>query len=323
MSESSTATTMKQLRITAIRQVAEGVNSYELEDPEGATLEEFSAGAHIAVQVPNGSIRKYSLCNSPTDRHRYVIAVKRDEQGRGGSISLTDDAHVGDLIPASAPENAFPLTLNNTGYLFIAGGIGITPILAMIKTLEFNEIHNWKLYYFTRNPETTAFLEELSDVRYQGKVHIHHDYGDQAKSFDIWPLLEKPSARHVYCCGPRGLMVAVRDMSGHWPEEKVHFESFLDGAALQRPDDKPFTVKLSRSGKTVSVPVGGTILESLRSVGCNVTASCESGSCGSCRTRLLGGQADHRDFVLTPHEKDDHIMVCVSRALSEELVLDL
>jgi phthalate 4,5-dioxygenase reductase subunit len=156
-------------------------------------------------------------------------------------------------------------------------------------------------------------------------VTLHHDGGDPARSFDLWPLLEKPGSvngQHLYCCGPKPLMDAVRDMSGHWSAAAVHFESFGADTA-PRADDSAFDVQLARSGLQFSVPAGRTLLQELRSRGVAVPSSCESGTCGSCRTGLLGGEADHRDLVLLDEQKPSQIMVCVSRARSAPLVLDL
>ncbi|MDB5775242.1 MAG: phthalate 4,5-dioxygenase [Herbaspirillum sp.] len=311
------------LRIAAIVDAAQGIRSFELVHPDGQELPAFTPGSHVSVRVPNGAIRKYSLCNDAAERHRYVIAVKREANGRGGSANLFDTAQVGDMLPTSTPVNAFALTDTAKSYLFIAGGIGITPILSMIRTFGELPPAPWKLYYFTQSPETTAFLDELGAPGLPGKVVVHHDYGDRARSFDLWPVLERPgSGAHIYCCGPRGLMDAVRDMSGHWPHANVHFESFNDGGEV-RTDDHAFMIKLAKSGLTLEVPVGKTILEVLRENGRDVPASCESGTCGTCLTGLLAGQADHRDMVLMPEEMESHIMICVSRAKSPELVLDL
>jgi phthalate 4,5-dioxygenase reductase subunit len=308
------------LRIAAADDVAEGIRRFELVDPAGGDLPAFTPGSHISVLTPNGAKRKYSLCNDAAERHRYVISVKREVGGRGGSISLIDGARVGDTVRVSAPDNAFPLVENAARYIFIAGGIGITPILSMIRSLGPDA--PWKLYYLSRSPDVAAYLEELGSPAYRGKVVIHHDYGDPNRAFDLWPVLEKPGNAHIYCCGPRPLMESVRDMTGHWSPANIHFESFNEGGEV-RPDDRPFTVRLERSGKTVTVPVGQTILAALRSVGCVVPSSCESGTCGTCKTRLLAGTPDHRDMVLLPEEFDTHIMVCVSRAQSDELALDV
>lgn len=322
MTSASPTDTMVPLRIARVHDEAEGIRSFELVAPDGSELPAFTPGSHVKVQVPNGMLRKYSLCNDAAERHRYVITVKRDAAGKGGSVSLVDEAREGGTLPTSAPDNAFPLVDKAKAYLFIAGGIGITPILSMIRSFGELAPAPWKLCYLTRSPETTAYLQELSDPGLRTRVKIHHDHGDPAKAFDLWPVLERPNTAHIYCCGPRPLMEAVRDMSGHWSPANVHFESFNEGGET-RADDQPFEVRLARTGLTVQVPVGQSILASLRAQGCTVAASCESGTCGTCRTTLLDGEADHRDMVLLPEEQAGQIMICVSRAKSRELVLDL
>ncbi len=316
------ADTQMPLRVARAHDVAEGIRSFELVMPDGTELPPFTPGSHIKVQVPNGSLRKYSLCNEPAERHRYVITVKRDAQGQGGSMSLVDDAREGDTLPTSLPDNAFALLDNAKAYLFIAGGIGITPILSMIRSFGKLAPAPWKLVYLTRSPQTTAYLDELSAPALTKQVRIHHDHGDMARAFDLWTVLEKPNIAQLYCCGPRPLMDAVRDMTGHWSPANVHFESFVEGGGVQA-HDRPFAVRLAQSGLRFEVPVGQSILGALREHGCNAPSSCESGTCGTCRTTLLEGQADHRDMVLMPEEMAHQIMICVSRAKSVELVLDL
>lgn len=314
--------TQMPLRVARAYDVAEGIRSFELVQADGSDLPPFTPGSHVKVQVPNGLMRKYSLCNDPAERNRYVITVKRDAAGQGGSICMHEEVHEGDTLPTSLPSNAFPLVENAKGYLFIAGGIGITPILSMIRSFGELAPAPWKLLYLTRSPEATAFLDELGQPELKKQVRIHHSQGDSGRDFDLWPTLEKPNTAHVYCCGPRPLMEAVRDMTGHWSPANVHFESFNEGGGV-RPDDEPFTVKLARTGGEFEVPVGKSILTVLRDHGCNAASSCESGTCGTCRTGLLGGEADHRDMVLMPEEMESQIMICVSRARSAELVLDL
>ncbi|MGR4868344.1 PDR/VanB family oxidoreductase [Variovorax sp. LARHSF232] len=316
------ADTQMPLRIARVLDVAEGIRSFELVQPDGTELPPFTPGSHIGVQTPGGAVRKYSLCNDPGERHRYVITVKRDPNGQGGSISMHDEAHAGDVLATSPPDNAFPLVDNARAYLFIAGGIGITPILSMIRSFAGLPAAPWKLHYLTRSPESTAFADELMRPQLRRHVHIHHDHGDPEKSFDLWPALEKPNTAHIYCCGPRPLMESVRDMTGHWSPANVHFESFNEGGGV-KPDDQPFKIRLARSGLEFDVPVGKSILATLREHGCNAPSSCESGTCGTCRTTLLSGDADHRDMVLMPEELSERIMICVSRARSPELVLDL
>jgi phthalate 4,5-dioxygenase reductase subunit len=309
------------IRVAAAGKVAAEIHAFELRDPAGAKLPEFTAGAHLTVRSPNGSLRKYSLCNDPIERDRYVIAVKRDPLGRGGSVDLVDHARAGDTIHVSAPRNAFELSAKAASFILIAGGIGITPLLAMARQLA-REGRRFKLYYLTRSREHAAFLDVLEGPGFAGQVIVHHDGGNAERAFDLWPVLEKPTGAHVYCCGPRPLLEAVRDMTGHWSPASIHFESFNDAAASQRPEDTPFEVELARSGGRFVVPPGASILEVMRAHGRDAPSSCESGTCGTCRTTLLAGEADHRDLVLTDDEKATQIMICVSRAKSPAIVID-
>lgn len=256
------------------------------------------------------------------ERNRYVIAVKRDANGRGGSIGLVDDAKVGDEIAVAEPRNAFPFDPRPGGVLFIAGGIGVTPLLSMARHMIETKAGPFRFVYLTRSPETTAYRDDLAGDGFRGRVTIHHDGGDPARGFDLWPLLERPVGQ-VYCCGPRFLMDAVRDMTGHWSTLAVHFEDFGGVSAAPRPDDVAFDVRLERSGRVVSVAADVTILDALRAAGVAVSSSCESGTCGSCRIGLLSGDVEHRDLALNDEEKHSAIMVCVSRSRGGELVLDL
>jgi len=320
MSMAIHADTQMPLRIARAHPVAEGIRSFELVQPDGSDLPPFTPGSHVTVQTPNGALRKYSLCNDAAERHRYVITVKRDAGGQGGSVSMHDDAHEGHTLPTSVPDNAFALVPGAKAYLFIAGGIGITPILSMIRSFGELPPAPWKLFYLTRSRDMTAFADELAGLGRH--VLIHHDHGEPARAFDLWPALEKPNTAHIYCCGPRPLMDAVRDMTGHWEPRNVHFESFTQGGGV-KADDKQFKVRLARTGREFEVPVGQSILAALREHGCSAASSCESGTCGTCRTSLLEGEADHRDMVLMPEEMGTQIMICVSRAKSAQLVLDL
>lgn len=311
------------LRVQAAERIAADISRFDLAHPEGADLPAFTAGAHLRLRVPGGLERRYSLCSDPGETAAYSIAVKRDAAGQGGSVALCDGVRAGDLLQCATPRNDFPLAGRPAARLFIAGGIGITPIMAMIHHLEAEGGPPWKLVYLTRSPAQTAFLPELQP--YRGKVTIHHDGGDPDRAFDLWPLLEQPKGRHIHCCGPRGLMQAVRDMTGHWSSAAVHFEDFSAGSGQQRPDDVAFTARLARSGTDIPVPAGATLLAALHAAGHAVPFSCESGTCGSCRTGLVAGQVDHRDLVLMEHEKAMAILPCVSRAAPgcDTLVLDL
>ena len=311
-----------QLRVQRASDLAEGIRGFELVEPAGAPLPPFTPGAHVLIQAPNGMTRRYSLCNAPHERERYAIAVKREATGRGGSISMVDALHAGDAVHVSLPRNDFELREGARRYLFIAGGIGITPIRSMIRLLAHRGVDAFRLYYLTRAPAMTAFGAELGGPPWQDNVVIHHDFGDSAQAFDLWPLLEKPGVTHLYCCGPAPLLEAVRDMTGHWPASAVHFEDFAVRKPPREVDDQPFVVRVGVEGPPVQVAADATILQALRAHGYRVPSSCESGTCGTCRMQLVSGAADHRDLVLTDEERAYAIMVCVSRARSAELVLE-
>ena len=311
-----------KLRVADKRVLAGGTYLFELRHTDDKPLPAFTAGAHLTVQTPNGMRRNYSLCSSPASTDHYQIAVKRDSAGRGGSQSMADDVQTGDFLAVSAPRNNFELHPRATEFLFVAGGIGITPILSMMHHLRAQGNDNFRLIYCTRNADSTAFLDELSDPALAGRVQVHHDNGNIDDALDLWPIFEVPGKAHVYCCGPRGLMDAVADMSGHWPSGSVHFESFGVDASTHAANTA-FSVRLEKSGLSIPVAADQSILEALRAAGLRVPSSCESGTCGSCRTRLVSGMAEHRDMVLSDEEKTGNIMVCVSRAQSDELVLDL
>ena len=309
------------LRVARKAQVAQDIWCFDLRHPDGAALPPFTAGAHLTVQLPDGMRRNYSLCSDPAYNTCYQIAVKRDAQGRGGSMRMADAVHEGALVPVSVPRNNFELAARASAFLFIAGGIGITPILSMMRQLRRTAAAPFKLIYCTRDSAATAFGDLLAD-EFGGQVEIHHDHGDIDQAYDFWPVFETPGNAQVYCCGPRGLMDAVADMSGHWPSGSVHFESFgVDASAWAA--NEAFTVRLQRSDRRIAVAADQSILEALRACGQPVTSSCESGTCGSCRTGLIAGDVEHRDMVLGDDEKSSQIMVCVSRARGGELVLDL
>lgn len=311
-----------KLYVSGKQEIANGIFEFELRDSENQPLPAFTPGSHISVRTPSGIVNKYSLSNSPLESDRYVIAVKRDEHGRGGSVSMADALLRGMQISASMPENAFELTDKRKNYIFIAGGIGITPIFSMIQYLLGTGVEAFQLYYLTRNARSTAYLDKLSAPAMQGRVLIHHDDGEPENGYDLWPVLENPGNTQIYCCGPRVLMEEVKDMTGHWPAGSVIFESF-GVEAKQAKNNVSFAVTLQSSGKTVQVDEKTTILDALAKSGVIVPSSCESGTCGTCKTGLISGDVDHRDMVLDQSEHTCKIMVCVSRAKSGNLVLDL
>lgn len=303
-------------------ELAKDIFQFELQPRNDVDLPPPEAGAHIYVEVPNGEVRRYSLSQSPEVNDRYIICVKREENGEGGSKSLCDDSQIGTVLKISEPTNDFPLTGNPTRYIFIAGGIGITPIYSMIQTLNLSGEKPYKLYYLTRQKEVTAYLEEFQDVRYKGKVVIHHTQGDSDNRYDLWPVLEQAKGAYVYCCGPRELMEEVKDMTGHWSPSSVHFEDF-SGAVAHQPDDQPFNLKIADDGQVVRVEAEQTMMEALRLNGYEVPSSCESGTCGTCRSKLVSGEADHRDLVLTEAEQEKQVIICVSRAMGADIEIEL
>ena len=311
-----------QVRIEKKDRIARDIWRFELTDPDGGTIPSFEAGSNLTVQIPNGMRRTYSLCNDPNENHRYVIAVKRESGGRGGSVSLVDETARGDMINVSPPKNEFPLDARAKELILVAGGIGITPMLSMARQLKSEGIRKFRLVYLARDPESTAFIEELQSDEWRLFVKIHHDFGDPGKAFDFWTLFERPKPAHVFCCGPKALMDTVRDMTGHWQSGTVHFESFGAGNIAAK-ENAPFKIRLKRSGTALDVPANKSILDVLRGANVRVPSSCESGTCGSCKTGLCSGEADHRDLVLQDDERQTQIMVCVSRAKSHELELDL
>ena len=310
------------LRVSRKYLLTPGIVLIDLIEPDGIDLPQFTPGAHITVKTPKGLHRSYSLCGHPKDQQKWQIAVKRENLGRGGSCSMFDELLEGDILPTRPWLNFFELKDNAKFFIFVAGGIGITPIMSMIWHLLSLGKNNFQLYYCSRDPLSTAFLEQLNQPEIVDKVKIHHDHGDLSQALDFWPLFENPNDSDIYCCGPSGMMDSVRDMTGHWPNENVHFESF-GFTESTFSDNNSFDIILNSSGKRINVLPNCSILDALRLNGESVSSSCESGTCGSCRTGLISGEVEHRDYVLLDDEKTKHIMICVSRAITPELVLDL
>lgn len=305
--------------VTGRRQLTEHICEFTLASSNGAKLPSFTAGAHITVETPSGAMRRYSLINDGMNPDVYKIALKREVNGRGGSIAMHDQAREGTELKIEAPEKTFALT-EAREYLLIAGGIGVTPIYAMSQQL-LREGKPFHVIYCTRSEAETAFLDEMKSTL-GDKLTLHHDGGDPERVYDFWDHFENPKDMKVYCCGPRPLLEEIEAISGHWPEGRVIFEDFKP-VEVVRADDKPFEVTLQKTGITVHVPENRSILEALRESGIATVSSCESGTCGTCKTRLVAGAVDHRDMVLMDEEKDRYVMICVSRAKEGSLVIDL
>lgn len=307
-------------RIRAIREEAQGIRRLEIVASQA--LPQWSAGAHIDVHLPSGRVRQYSLCSDPGARDHYEFAVQLEEKGRGGSREVFG-LSAGDPLAVSPPRNNFPLALNAEHHILVAGGIGITPIVPMIGSLE-QRGRSFQVIYCSRTEARTAFHGLALGLAQRGLAVIHHDEGRRERQFDFErALATRPDGAHLYCCGPEGLMQAVRYAARSWPADTIHWEYFSNAAAASRSSDGSFLVRLASSGKLLEIPSDATILETLRVHGATVDSSCESGLCGTCKTRYLEGRPDHRDLVLDEAEKEKFLMICCSRSLSETLVLDL
>ena len=312
---------MMGLRITRNDRIADGIHLFEFREPGGMALPEFSAGAHIAVRTPGGAIRKYSLCNDPAERDRYQVAVKRETSGSGASADMIDRIKPGDIVMVGEPVNVFALPSRAAHFLFIAGGIGITPIMSMIRQVHRAGKH-CRLIYIAHSPELAPFRDDLSAPELRDFVTIHYDHGDPARGFDFGPYLkERHNREHLYCCGPRPLMETVRELTDHWSPAALHFEAFAP-AARPPGGDHAFRVRLAKTGSTIDVPADKSILDVMRDAGLEVPSSCETGTCGTCRVKVLAGEIDHRDLVLSRAEKANTMMICVSRAKGDEITLD-
>jgi vanillate O-demethylase ferredoxin subunit len=311
--------------VVAKRREAQDIVSFELASADGAPLPPFSAGAHIDVQVGPGLVRQYSLCNDPSERHRYQIAVLRDPHSRGGSQAIHDSIHVGDTVQISAPKSHFPL-LPASSYLLLAGGIGITPILCMAERLARSDA-DFALHYCTRSAARTAFMERILMSPFAGRVHFHHDEGAGGKTLDIDAVLRGAApGTHLYVCGPAGFIDAATSAAkAHgWAGDRVHHEYF--GAAPQADtSDQPFEVKIASTGQVIDIPIGRTVVQVLEVHGIAIPTSCEQGVCGTCLTRVLDGTPEHRDHYLTDEEQaaNDQFTPCCSRARTPSLLLDL
>jgi vanillate O-demethylase ferredoxin subunit len=320
------ALTRLLLRVTKKEQEALDICTFELADPKGRSLPPFSAGSHIDVTLPDGKIRQYSLCNDPEDRHRYLIGVLRMANGRGGSMQMHDQVREGDLIEIGVPRNHFPLAHGARHSLLLAGGIGITPILCMAERLS-NIGADFTLHYSVRSLERAAFRERIAGSDFAAQVRLHCDDGPEDQRFDIAGTLERqPSDTHLYVCGPGGFMDAVLSAAQKlgWPESRLHREYFA-GQVTHSDQDRKFQVKIASSGQVVTVPKDRSVVDALSDCGIFIQTSCGTGVCGTCLTRVIEGDPDHRDLFQTAEERarNDQFTPCCSRARSEMLVLDL
>lgn len=317
-----------QVRVAEARAEAKDVLALELRACDGRPLPPFEPGAHVEVTLPNGLVRHYSLTNDWRETDRYTIGVGRADESRGGSDWIHANVRRDTILPISTPRNNFPLDPEASSFRFIAGGIGITPIMAMIRWCEANG-RQWRLVYACRSHQRAAFYE---DLRRFGPEKVGFHFDDEAGTvLDVADALQSlAEGEKVYCCGPDPLMQAVQARSAALPPGTVRFEWFTvppqpPAGEAERADIGAFEVHLKRAGLTLAVAPDKSILETIEAAGLDVPFSCREGLCGTCQTTVIEGDPEHRDYVLSDEERaaGKSMCVCVSRSKSPRLVLDL
>ncbi|TFL15038.1 oxidoreductase [Pusillimonas caeni] len=314
---------MLHARIHSITYTAEGVLLFELRTLDGAAMAPFEPGAHIDIHMPGGLCRSYSLLNDSSERHRYVVGIQKDAKSRGGSRWMHEFARVGSVMSISPPKNDFRLDEQASHSVFIAGGIGITPLWCMIQRLDRLGLP-WTLYYGARSRNAAALLDLIDTPKWADRVHLHFDDESGGRHLDIPRMVAcAPDDSHFYCCGPGPMLEAYQEACSAIAPARVHLEYFATTQALAT--EGGYTVRLARSDRSISVPQGQTILDALRLAGVDVPSSCQQGVCGMCETPVLAGIPDHRDLVLSQDEKEANttMMICCSGSLTSELTLDL
>ncbi|MER8117794.1 2Fe-2S iron-sulfur cluster binding domain-containing protein [Streptomyces sp. SID8366] len=300
-----------RLLLTAHETIADGVVQLRL---EGTELPRWTPGAHLDLVLPSGLVRQYSLCGDPEDTSAYTVATRLVEDGRGGSREVHEQLAEGMELEVRGPRNRFPLA-EAASYVFVAGGIGITPVLPMLRALPAGAA--WRLLYCGRTRASMPFLAEVRELAGDRLTVVAEDEDGRPDLDALFAGADPGTA--VYCCGPEGLMEAVAQRV---PEGSVlHLERFAPHVSAD--GNTAFEVELRRSGRTVSVPADSTVLAAVRRELPGTVYSCEQGFCGTCQQRVLEGEVEHRDELLTDAERHDSMLICVSRARSERLVLDL
>ena len=313
------------LRVERIARETPEIVRVELAHPWGGELPPYEAGAHIDLSLPGGFSRQYSLAQSAqVAGNRYIVGVKREPASRGGSASVHSRVREGDLIPVGAPRNTFTLASDAAHHLLLAGGIGMTPLLAMAQTLAAQG-KRFTLCVFARSPEHLAFAASLAESTLAPHVRLHFDEGGTPEQkISLQELLATPTAgSHLYLCGPAGFMQAVRSAAQAWPEDNIHAEYFAapDGAVAST--GRPFVLHLRQRGISVPVAAEQTAVEALHDVGIDIPVSCQQGLCGSCVVSADGESAEHRDFCLSGAERKHKVALCCSRAKNDELSLNI
>lgn len=310
-----------EMRLTAIIYGSEGTNLFEFRMLDGSDVPPFSAGAHVDVHLPNGTIRQYSIASAQADRTRYLLGVKLEDKGRGGSRFLHNDVRAGHVLKIGVPRNNFALNEQAASSILIAGGIGITPILCMIDRLKTLG-RDFHLHYAVR-ARAEALLAQVDED--DARVRLHVDSEHDGRFLDVAAIVAAaPADAELYCCGPAPMLDAFEAACATHPTARVHLERF------SAPDNVAatggaYTVELAKSNRSITVQPGQTLLQALTAAGLTIKVSCEQGICGTCETRVLAGTPDHRDMILSDEEKASNtsMMVCCSGSLGSTLVLDL
>ncbi|MEZ7834145.1 MAG: PDR/VanB family oxidoreductase [Burkholderiaceae bacterium] len=314
------------LQVRGIRLQAHGIVSYELADPDGHDLPVFEPGAHVDVLAPGGLVRAYSLASDPRDRSHWLLGVLKEPKAKstGGSIAMHEHVRVGQLLTVGPLRHVFAMATQAKHTVLLAGGIGITPLKSMAHELV-HQGASFELHYCARSAQHAAFSAELLALVPPDRLHFHYDNGDTSQGLDIAKLLHSHAVgTHVYFCGPAGFMKACAASSAHWPTGHVHTEYFKapDSASVATLAGS-FDVILMKSGERVTVGPDQTIVRALELAGRRVPTSCLSGLCGTCKVDYLDGEVDHHDYILSDDDKKTCLTLCVSRALSPTLTLDL
>jgi ferredoxin-NADP reductase len=314
-----------RLRVLSIERQADGVVTVSLGSFDGSALPGWEPGAHIEVELADGLTRHYSLCGRPDDDRVWRIAVLKEQPGRGGSRFVHERVRPGDVFSVSLPRNNFAV-VEADRYLFVAGGIGITPIVPMVRSVAARG-KEWALLYGGRTRESMAFVAELSDIP-GGELRVVPQ--DTHGLLDLADFLGAPSAgTAIYCCGPAPLLEAVEQQCLTWPPQTLHLERFVPRNIATNSEtgseDGAFDVELARSGGSVHVPADRTLLEALEDAGFAIDNSCRAGICGTCELRVTDGRPEHNDDVLSDAERESNavILPCVSRSRTPVLVVDL
>lgn len=316
----TTADALHRVRVTMARYATPTILLYELREVDGAALPAFTAGAHVDVHLPGGITRQYSLANDPCERDRYVLGIKRDPASRGGSRYLHETLRVGQCLEISAPRNHFPLCETASHTVFIAGGIGVTPIAAMVARARALGLSH-EIHYSVRDRAEAALLEALDG---EAPFHLHVNAEHDGAPMDLAALVAQvPKDAHLYCCGPGPMLDAYTAACAGRAADHVHLERFASDQAAATGGG--YTVQLVRSGRTLAIAPGQTILHAVQEAGIAARSSCAQGVCGACETRVIAGRPDHRDALLSEEEREanDVMMICCSGSLEPVLVLDL